>query len=91
MTKHSPAPWRYIDGYFDCEVWAGNKMVLSYRRNPSDEDRANARLMADAPELLEALERIAGLKLSDFMGPHDMALECVTIARAAITSATEAV
>ena len=94
MTKHSPAPWRYVDGYFDCDVWAGNKKVLSYERHPTDEDRANARLMAAAPELLEVLERIAGFKLSDFMGPHDMALECVTVARAAIARAigeTEAV
>ncbi len=35
-------------------------------------------------ELLAALERIGGFTLSQFMGPHDMALECVNVARAAI-------
>ena len=91
MTKHTPGPWRYVDGYFNCEVRVGNKIVLSYEHNPSDENRANARLVAAAPELLEVLERIANLKLSQFMGPHDMAMTCVLLARAAIASATEAV
>ena len=35
-------------------------------------------------ELLEALEKIAGFTLSQFMGPNDMALECINTARAAI-------
>jgi hypothetical protein len=39
------------------------------------------------PVLLEALERIGGYKVSDFMGPNDMALECVNVARAAIAKA----
>lgn len=34
--------------------------------------------------LLAALEKIAGFTMSHFMGRHDMALECVTVARAAI-------
>lgn len=33
-----------------------------------------------------ALERIAGFTLSQFMGPHDMALECVNVARAALAA-----
>lgn len=37
-----------------------------------------------APMMLEALEKIAGLTLSQFMGPNDMALECVNIARKAV-------
>ena len=96
MTKHTPGPWRYVDGYFDCEVWAGNKMVLSYQRHPSDEDRANARLMAAAPELLTALE---GLTLilakaeSNASGNPEFenVSARVNAARAAIASATEAV
>lgn len=55
MSKHTQAAWRYVDGYLDCEVWAGNRKILSYERHPTDEDRANARLMAAAPELLETL------------------------------------
>ena len=86
MTKHTPGPWRYVDGYFDCDVWAGNKMVLSYERHPTDEDRANARLMAAAPELLEALEACLMV-----LNAHDYDGAVKKIARAAIASATEAV
>lgn len=39
-------------------------------------------------ELLDALERIASFTMSQFMGPHDMALECVTVARAAVAKET---
>lgn len=39
--------------------------------------------MPDA--LKDALERIAGFSLSQFVGPHDMALECVNVARAALS------
>jgi len=34
--------------------------------------------------LREALERIAGFTMSQFMGAHDMALECVNVAREAL-------
>ena len=37
----------------------------------------------------EALKEIKGLKLPDFMGPHDMALECKQKARAALEGKTE--
>lgn len=43
-----------------------------------------ARLQNQRDELLAALEKIAGFTLSQFMGPHDMALECVTVACDAI-------
>jgi hypothetical protein len=32
----------------------------------------------------EALDRIAGFTLSQFMGPHDMAFECVNVAASAL-------
>lgn len=48
-------------------------------------DGAWAELAAQRDELLAALEKIAGFTLSQFMGPHDTALECcVTVACAAI-------
>lgn len=86
MTKHTPGPWRYVDGYFDCDVWAGNKKVLSYERHPTDEDRANARLVAAAPAMLEALQRL----LIEREG-HFSTRPAWDKARAAIASATEAV
>ena len=41
------------------------------------------------PSLRDALKRIASFKLSQFMGPHDMALECVHAAKAALAKQTE--
>lgn len=40
--------------------------------------------LAKVNVLLKSLERIANYKLEDFMGPHDMALQCVDDARNAI-------
>lgn len=45
---------------------------------------ANPRLIAQRDELLAALRRIDGFTLSQFMGPHDMALECVSVASDAL-------
>lgn len=81
MSKHTQGAWRYVDGYLDCEVWVDNKMVLSYPRNPTDEDRANARLMAAAPELLEALKEACEQIESEWPGEF-------TLGRAAIAKAT---
>lgn len=90
MTKHTPGPWRYVDGYFDCDVWAGNKKVLSYERHPTDEDRANARLMAAAPELLEAC-RVAVMALAAAAERDPAFNRDYEAVSAAIASATEAV
>ena len=46
-------------------------------------------LEANSAELLAALKQIADYTLPQFMGPHDMALNCVTTARAAIATAEE--
>ena len=44
-------------------------------------------LRAECDAVLIALEKIAGFTLSQFMGPHDMAQTCVTVARAASSAA----
>lgn len=48
-----------------------------------------AELSAGLAELKMALERIAGFRLSQFMGPHDMSLECINVARSALAKAPE--
>lgn len=90
--KHTPAPWAHInpDGftvrhpqvYSDtgpvCNVtWLGDGRI--------DELRANARLIAAAPELLEALQSII-----DSADKGHAAILCplAAAARAAITKAT---
>lgn len=63
------ACWNACEG-IDTEYLEGDESLPHYAR----------RLMTQRDELLAALEKIAGFTLSQFMGPHDMALECVTVA-----------
>lgn len=64
--SHTPGPWRVGDAgatVFGPRTDAPSpRTVARITAKPcaSDEDRANARLIAAAPDLLEALERIAG-------------------------------
>jgi hypothetical protein len=65
MTKHTGAPWT-IDSKFSthlepCDIFAGGISIAVIRRNNYMEDadtepEANARLIAAAPEMLEALK-----------------------------------
>ena len=92
MTNHTPGPW-FIgdDNNAACEVIAGPVAILLDRtpRCPGggseyvisrEEMSANARLIAAAPDLLEACER-----LLDGGWPHaeaDIELACSAIAKA---------
>jgi len=67
VTKHTPGPWKA----FGCAVYQednwqdganlGGKYICGIRdtNNPTDERAANARLIAAAPELLDALTKLA--------------------------------
>lgn len=63
--KSTPGPWQISDAFDDgngCVVENGTRMICECYEDgePStDEDRANARLIAAAPDLLAALEKIA--------------------------------
>lgn len=59
MTKHTPGPWHYAEcqmgaPFIDTE--AVGDLVAAVL--PIDEERANVRLMAAAPDLLAACERL---------------------------------
>ena len=67
MSKHSPGPWecdagiippdgpeRYADIYTD-----GGDLIIARFNDLIPEGRANGRLIAAAPELLEALKTLA--------------------------------
>lgn len=64
MAKHTPGPWKVIvihpgftmDKVADYEIWGGDGMNLVCRYKPvdSEDNEANARLIATAPDLLEA-------------------------------------
>lgn len=62
-TKHTPGPWQHVELIKDrvTILCNGGKQVVTRIQNTvseqalSEEDYANARLIAAAPELLEAL------------------------------------
>jgi len=64
--KHTPGPWYHLDGvYVDAETPCGFRYCVakSVKTGKTDKDAieadANARLIAAAPDMLEALEKIA--------------------------------
>lgn len=88
MTKHTPGPWRCVDTSYHAHDYRllrpdGLPLPVKAEANDHSEQRANARLIAASPELLEALKEIAA------------DLECMltdkqlTTARAAIRKAEE--
>ena len=72
--KHTPGPWEFDEnnmglnngrpyyGILTLDINIGaNARVRINAKNREDECQANARLIAAAPELLEALERMVGV------------------------------
>lgn len=68
-TQHTPGPWTYIynGNCLDLKGNCGNTLIAEFPTleqiegvawKPSDEESANLRLIAAAPELLEALQAI---------------------------------
>ena len=86
-AQHTPGPWS--DG-MDIPITAKScdKAGLSLvfvNRDDKSEPEANARLIAAAPDLLEALQNMLGLtEASDYMGAREIEQQ----ARAAIAKAT---
>lgn len=97
MSKHTPGPWFYEDYH----VWAGDDKEDGAITsggcgccNDWDEGvvrKEDARFIASAPDMLEALENIANHYDMDGYGDKawkELALEMAEIARAAIAKAT---
>jgi hypothetical protein len=103
--NHTPGPWKAVDVTSEKtlvyrRIDAGKKNVGfagSYKQRDTTEAEANARLIAAAPELLEALELIADRKnwttvngelvWNDFYGNEFITEHAIDIARAAIAKA----
>ena len=59
MNKHTPGPWRVVDSWNDYMVEGQNGEEIIWQDGPHNTptiNKANARLIAAAPDLLEALE-----------------------------------
>ncbi len=61
MSAHTPGPWVFHDCIGGCSVQAGWREVLAYLHSPDAENKANARLIATAPELLAALTEMLAM------------------------------
>ena len=83
MSKHTPGPWRVVQDPTNLSLQVyGQTLALfeCWRRSDEQTELANARLIAAAPDLLEALEFV-------IRGVPDT-WEGVQKARAAIAKAT---
>lgn len=90
MSKHTPGPWRVIEDRVPgaLEIYAEEKAIAElWRRSSTQEEMANARLIAAAPKLLKALEKMLRC-FSDYDGTHgDLENSATDEARAAIAKA----
>ena len=72
MSKHTPGPWQYWPSIGQVNRPGDPNQICNIPPNgdkkPADENDANARLIAAAPDLLEALAAI--VRLSD--GPPEL-------------------
>lgn len=88
--KHTKGPWQVSSWYSEagrsCGVSNGIQGVAGVYGMGRDEAEANARLIAAAPELLEALARLVGHCYPEFDEPLFAA--AVDRSRAAIAKAT---
>lgn len=90
MTAHTPGPWR-AEGWEGVTVNAADGCTILACPGASQgatlaETKANARLIAAAPDLLAALEEIAGYPHADHAGLPPARARA--IARTAIAKAT---
>ena len=104
MSKHTPGPWEVVnnppneDGSTATSIYGSDQYVADVycgyagsKNMPNAEAAANARLIAAAPELLEALDGMIQVYGGDrdWNGPkHSTELELIAMARAAIAKAT---
>ena len=94
-TKHTPGPWTTNQSEPHCieatdHPSNGTPLICEMFNSshiPQDEQLANARLIASAPDLLEALQAFAAVEA--FEGWHPKYRDAIEKAEAAIAKATE--
>jgi hypothetical protein len=92
--KHTPGPWTVYDDSNDgktnrIEIAARGKTVARIYQSVPEEDLPNARLIAAAPDLLEALKMaVSALERSDYIQMDGDSFDVVDVSRAAIARAS---
>lgn len=94
MSAHTPGPWSVYEDEDEPTLVVGHEKMPSYHiplwgrvlseTPPTEEDRANARLIAAAPDMLDALKAYIA---ADESGDHDSFVNAYEGARAAIAKA----
>ena len=71
MANHTPGPWK---ARMNCDVIAGERLVADCMTGWLREDRANARLIAAAPEMLGMLIELqeSAQYWSEYGAPFDI-------------------
>ncbi|HFF2105780.1 TPA: hypothetical protein ACGBGH_004783 [Pseudomonas aeruginosa] len=99
MSKHTPGPW-FVNGresytkYVEARIGGGllQEVAACGPTEQQEQQEANARLIAAAPELLEALQGMievyGGQYNDDCLPKASTELELIQQARAAIAKAT---
>ena len=91
MSKHTPGPWRATQRTVTApETEDRLGMEVKVYGGNSNDNRANCRLIAAAPDLLEALQELFGADMEQvLMGDgKDDQIAAIAKARAAIAKAT---
>ena len=94
---HTPGPWKIEDGEPNSKIvyiveYDGESTIgeIDLSGDGIDEEigRANARLIAASPAMLDTLDRIANGEFATNVSPAEQVAAMRTIARAAIAQAT---
>lgn len=88
-AAHTPGPWSF-DGPPDNHIiWSGQSERVAFMAHSNgsypERDTANARLIAAAPELLEALEAICAMQSQHY---GDATASHLSLARLSVASRT---
>ena len=88
MNKHTPAPWHVANGV---QIRSERDQIAKVWMMRHGEGKANAHLIAAAPDLLEALsgmlEIYGGENDTDGLPKHEVELNLIAHARAALSKA----
>lgn len=93
MNKHSPAPWRIIEVRGRTQILEPEQegavcQMGEWAEEYFDEQQANARLIASAPELLSALQAIIARWDTPSWKNAEPTGEIIDIGRKAVAKAT---
>ena len=82
MANHTPGPWI---ARMNCDVIAGERLVANCMTGWLKEDRANARLIAAAPEMLDVLVELQ--ESAQYWSEYDVPIGIVDRLNAVISKA----